>query len=29
MHNKIVEQAHHSIHHVHALIHTLFTDANG
>ncbi|MHC8349110.1 DUF4440 domain-containing protein [Pseudomonas sp. RT4P38] len=29
MHNKIVEQAHHSIHHVHELIHTLFTDANG
>ena len=28
MHNKIVEQAHHSIHHVHALIHTLFTDSN-
>lgn len=29
MHNKIVEQAHHSIHHVHELIHTVFTDANG
>jgi len=29
MHNKIVEQAHHSIHHVHELIHALFTDANG
>lgn len=29
MHNKIVEQAQHSIHHVHELIHTLFTDANG
>ncbi|QAY86931.1 DUF4440 domain-containing protein [Pseudomonas arsenicoxydans] len=29
MHNKIVEQAHHSIHHVHELIHTLFTDAHG
>lgn len=29
MHSKIVEQAHHSIHHVHALIHTLFTDSNG
>uniref|UniRef100_A0A7C1X6L3 DUF4440 domain-containing protein n=1 Tax=Pseudomonas graminis TaxID=158627 RepID=A0A7C1X6L3_9PSED len=29
MHNKIIEQAHHSIHHVHELIHTLFTDANG
>ncbi|MDI3356642.1 DUF4440 domain-containing protein [Pseudomonas sp. UYIF39] len=29
MDNKIVEQAQHSIHHVHELIHTLFTDANG
>ncbi|WP_415773446.1 DUF4440 domain-containing protein [Pseudomonas sp. LB3P38] len=29
MHSKIVEQAHHSVHHVHALIRTLFTDANG
>ena len=29
MHNKIVEQAHHSVHHVHELIQTLFSDANG
>lgn len=29
MHSKIVEQAQHSIHHVHELIHTLFTDSNG
>lgn len=29
MHSKIVEQAHHSIHQVHELIHTLFTDSNG
>ncbi|MGB5828522.1 MAG: DUF4440 domain-containing protein [Pseudomonas mandelii] len=29
MHNEIVELAHHSVHHVHELIQTLFSDANG
>jgi hypothetical protein len=29
MNNNLVERAHHSIHHVHELIHRVFTDADG
>ncbi|MDR6916232.1 hypothetical protein J2X66_003101 [Pseudomonas sp. 3296] len=29
MNNNLVEQAHHSIHHVHELIHRVFTDEDG